>query len=44
MLTHSRRGVTYESSGSDTGGPGPNTLRNVLNRRKQGAVPTVIEP
>lgn len=41
---YSRRGTAYETSDSETGGPGPSSLKNVLTRRKQSTVPTVIEP
>ncbi|ORY30331.1 hypothetical protein BCR39DRAFT_564873 [Naematelia encephala] len=41
----SRRNTAYETSDSDTGaGPGPNSLKQSLIRRKQNTVPTVIEP
>jgi hypothetical protein len=40
----SRKGTAYETSDSETGGPGPSSLRNALTRRRQSTVPTVIEP
>ncbi|WVF69686.1 hypothetical protein IAT40_004465 [Kwoniella sp. CBS 6097] len=40
----SRRNTTYETSDSETGGPGPSTLRNTLLRGRRTTVPTVIEP
>ncbi|WWD21623.1 hypothetical protein CI109_106109 [Kwoniella shandongensis] len=40
----SRRGTAYETSDSETGGPGPSSLRATLMRKKQNTVPTVIEP
>ncbi|WVQ98166.1 hypothetical protein IAU59_005288 [Kwoniella sp. CBS 9459] len=40
----SRRNTTYDTSDSETGGPGPSTLKNSLLRGKRSIVPTVIEP
>ncbi|OWZ33295.1 hypothetical protein C356_05394 [Cryptococcus neoformans c45] len=40
----SRKGTAYETSDSETGGPGPSSLRTTLMRKKHGPVPTVIEP
>ncbi|OCF33863.1 hypothetical protein I316_04575 [Kwoniella heveanensis BCC8398] len=40
----SRRNTTYETSDSETGGPGPSTLKNTLLRGRRTTVPTVIEP
>jgi hypothetical protein len=39
----SRRGTVYETSDSDPGG-GQSSIRNVLARKRQSMVPTVIEP
>ncbi|KAK8847532.1 hypothetical protein IAR55_005390 [Kwoniella newhampshirensis] len=40
----SRKNTAYETSDSETGGPGPSSLRSALTRKKQNTVPTVIEP
>ncbi|GFZ47816.1 hypothetical protein JCM24511_05563 [Saitozyma sp. JCM 24511] len=42
-LNFARRGTVYETSDSDPGG-GQSSIRNVLARKRQSMVPTVIEP
>ncbi|WVR04726.1 hypothetical protein IAU60_001737 [Kwoniella sp. DSM 27419] len=39
-----RRHTVYETSDSETGGPGPSTLKHALMRTRGSTVPTVIEP
>ncbi|WWD07525.1 hypothetical protein V865_005626 [Kwoniella europaea PYCC6329] len=40
----SRRGTTYDTSDSETGGPGPTTLKSSIMRKRQSTVPLLIEP
>ncbi|WWC86774.1 uncharacterized protein L201_001653 [Kwoniella dendrophila CBS 6074] len=40
----SRRGTNYETSDSETGGPGPSSLKSSIMRKKQSTVPLLIEP
>ncbi|KAK6903592.1 hypothetical protein I203_107097 [Kwoniella mangroviensis CBS 8507] len=40
----SRRGTTYDTSDSETGGPGPTTLKSAIMRKRQSTVPLLIEP
>ncbi|WVW78303.1 hypothetical protein I302_100257 [Kwoniella bestiolae CBS 10118] len=39
-----RRGTTYETSDSETGGPGPSSLKSAMMRKRQSTVPLLIEP
>nr|XP_018265333.1 uncharacterized protein I303_01697 [Kwoniella dejecticola CBS 10117]OBR87491.1 hypothetical protein I303_01697 [Kwoniella dejecticola CBS 10117] len=40
----SRRGTNYETSDSETGGPGPSSLKSTIMRKRQSTVPLLIEP